>query len=211
MPNLSFISFRPSWSMKTQVGIYDSGPVNLFPMLPCATPKDHVGFLLAKTGFSHMLRDLKLKRRVSLYRIQCAESNFMSNGIEEDSCIDDEDDENCPIDCVREFKTDEEFLKVLAKAKKTNSLVVVDFYRTSCGSCKYIEQGFVKLCKGSGDQEGGVMFLKHNVIDEYDEQTEVAERLRIRVFATLVHWTAQHTVLCMNVWLLISLVHVSMR
>ncbi|KAG6747718.1 hypothetical protein POTOM_047608 [Populus tomentosa] len=98
--------------------------------------------------------------------------------------LSDEDDDLCPVDCVREFKTDEEFLRILEKAKETDSLVVVDFYRTSCGSCKYIEQGFAKLCKGSGDQEAAVTFLKHNVsisvIDEYDEQSEVAERLRIK-------------------------------
>ncbi|KAI6688121.1 hypothetical protein NL676_024949 [Syzygium grande] len=92
----------------------------------------------------------------------------------------DEDDDLCPVDCVREFKTDEEFFRILEKAKETNALVVVDFYRTSCGSCKYIEQGFAKICKGAGDQEASVIFLKHNVIDEYDEESEVAERLRIR-------------------------------
>ncbi|GAV78399.1 Thioredoxin domain-containing protein [Cephalotus follicularis] len=92
----------------------------------------------------------------------------------------EEDDELCPVECVKEFKTDEEFFKVVEKAKETNSLVVVDFFRTSCGSCKYIEQGFAKLCKGSGDEEASVIFLKHNVLDEYDEQSEVAERLRIK-------------------------------
>lgn len=76
---------------------------------------------------------------------------------------DEEDDDLCPVDCVREFKTDEEFLRILEKAKETNALVVVDFYRTSCGSCKYIEQGFSKLCKGAGDEEAAVIFLKHNV------------------------------------------------
>lgn len=93
----------------------------------------------------------------------------------------DEEEELCPVECVREFKTDEELLRILEKAKKTNTLVVVDFYRTSCGSCKYIEQGFSKLCKASGDDDVPVIFLKHNVIDEYDEQSEVAERLRIKV------------------------------
>ncbi|XP_019155834.1 PREDICTED: thioredoxin-like 4, chloroplastic [Ipomoea nil] len=92
----------------------------------------------------------------------------------------DDDDELCPVECVREFNTDEEFSRIMEKAKQTGALVVVDFYRTSCGSCKYIEQGFVKLCKGSGDEEAPVVFLKHNVLDEYDEQSEVAERLRIR-------------------------------
>ncbi|VVA12093.1 PREDICTED: thioredoxin [Prunus dulcis] len=92
----------------------------------------------------------------------------------------DEDDDLCPVECVREFKTDEELFRILETAKKRGSLVVVDFFRTSCGSCKYIEQGFSKLCKGAGNGEAGVIFLKHNVIDEYDEQSEVAERLRIK-------------------------------
>ncbi|KAM0968417.1 hypothetical protein ACFX2J_016681 [Malus domestica] len=92
----------------------------------------------------------------------------------------EDDDDVCPVECVREFSTDAEFSKILETAKETGALVVVDFYRTSCGSCKYIEQGFSKLCKGAGDGEAAVIFLKHNVIDEYDEQSEVADRLRIK-------------------------------
>ncbi|MCI08710.1 thioredoxin-like 4 chloroplastic-like, partial [Trifolium medium] len=98
----------------------------------------------------------------------------------------DEDDDVCPVECVREFKTDEEFGRILDKSKGTGSLVVVDFFRTSCGSCKYIEQGFAKLCRKSGSHDAPVIFLKHNVIDEYDEESEVAERLRIRVFISLL-------------------------
>lgn len=102
----------------------------------------------------------------------------MADGSPEE--LSDEDEELCPVECVREFKSDEEFLAILKRAKETNSLVVVDFYRTACGSCKYIEQGFAKLCRGSGEEEAAVIFLKHNVIDEYDEQSEVADRLRIK-------------------------------
>ncbi|XP_056684258.1 thioredoxin-like 4, chloroplastic isoform X2 [Spinacia oleracea] len=100
----------------------------------------------------------------------------------QDDVLDEEDEEEglCPVECVREFKTDEEFSRILEKAKKKNTLVVVDFYRTSCGSCKYIEKGFSKLCKASGSDDVPVIFLKHNVIDEYDEQSEVADRLRIK-------------------------------
>ncbi|XP_058786203.1 thioredoxin-like 4, chloroplastic [Vicia villosa] len=94
--------------------------------------------------------------------------------------VPDEDDDVCPVECVREFKTDEEFCKILEKSKGTETLIVVDFFRTSCGSCRYIEQGFAKLCKKSGSHDAPVMFLKHNVIDEYDEESEVADRLRIR-------------------------------
>ncbi|XP_037480128.1 thioredoxin-like 4, chloroplastic [Triticum dicoccoides] len=93
----------------------------------------------------------------------------------------EEEDESCPVECVTEFKTDEEFSRFLERSRATGALVVVDFFRPSCGSCKYIEQGFMKLCKGSGDHGSPVIFLKHNVIDEYDEQSEVADRLRIKV------------------------------
>ncbi|CAL5057591.1 unnamed protein product [Urochloa decumbens] len=95
--------------------------------------------------------------------------------------VEEDDDEFCPVDCVTEFKTDEEFRRHLDRSRVTGALVVVDFYRTSCGSCKYIEKGFMRLCKGSGDDGAPVVFLKHNVIDEYDEQSEVADRLRIKV------------------------------
>uniref|UniRef100_A0A2P2KLM4 Thioredoxin-like 4ic isoform X1 n=1 Tax=Rhizophora mucronata TaxID=61149 RepID=A0A2P2KLM4_RHIMU len=112
--------------------------------------------------------------------VKCGVDENSGDLSEKEKEEEEEEDDVCPVDCVREFKTDEEFSRILEKAKETGSLVVVDFYRTSCGSCKYIEQGLAKLCKLSGDQEAAVIFLKHNVIDEYDEQSEVAERLKIR-------------------------------
>ncbi|MCO5591737.1 hypothetical protein L7F22_045729 [Adiantum nelumboides] len=75
----------------------------------------------------------------------------------------DEDEDLCPVECVKEFKTRTELDEILETAKESNALVVVDFYKTACGSCKYIEQGFIKLCKGAGDDEAAVIFLKHNV------------------------------------------------
>ncbi|KAL4583555.1 hypothetical protein LXL04_008133 [Taraxacum kok-saghyz] len=124
---------------------------------------------LKEKGPSH-----NTKRAIIQYQqVQCT-----PNGHEPE--FSDEDEELCPVECVREIKKDEELISVLEKAKEANSLVVVDFYRTSCGSCKYIEQGFAKLCRGAGDDEAPVIFLKHNVIDEYDEQSDIAERLRIK-------------------------------
>ena len=79
------------------------------------------------------------------------------------SPVEDDDDEFCPVDCVTEFKTDEEFRRHLDRSRATGALVVVDFYRPSCGSCKYIEKRFMRLCKGSGDDGAPVVFLKHNV------------------------------------------------
>lgn len=112
------------------------------------------------------------------FKVCSSDVNSMVTGNDED--LVDDDDELCPVECVREFKTEEEFTRFLEKSKENESLVVVDFYKTACGSCKYIEQGFAKLCRGAGDQDAPVVFLKHNVVDEYDEQSEVAERLRIK-------------------------------
>ncbi|KAG6551393.1 hypothetical protein Mapa_007039 [Marchantia paleacea] len=69
----------------------------------------------------------------------------------------------------------------MGQAKEQGCLVVVDFFKPSYGSCKYIEKGFAKLCKGARNNDAHVMFLKHNIVDEYDEQSEVADRLSIKV------------------------------
>ncbi|CAI7741196.1 unnamed protein product [Closterium sp. NIES-53] len=89
--------------------------------------------------------------------------------------------DTCPAECVREIKSQKELDVILEHADRNNKLVVVDFFRTACGSCKYIEQGFAKLCRAEGDLGDPVIFLKHNVMDDYDEQSDIAEALRIKV------------------------------
>lgn len=66
----------------------------------------------------------------------------------------------------------------------SDALVVVDFYKTSCGACKYMMNGYFKLCKAtySADEHPHVIFLKHNVYDdEMGESTDLAHRLGIQV------------------------------
>ncbi|KAG9450988.1 hypothetical protein H6P81_010953 [Aristolochia fimbriata] len=174
--------------------IPNSELASLVPISVCKRQKCHSGVWLSNATILLAPKNLK----VGIFRanngIQAAE---YKGSLDEDlgkSSDEDEDDELCPVECVREFKTDKEFCKILEKAKETDTLVVVDFYRTACGSCKYIEQGFAKLCKKSGDQEAPVIFLKHNVIDEYDEQSEVAERLRIKT-VPLFHFYKKGTLL----------------
>lgn len=95
------------------------------------------------------------------YRKQKLEKVFlkeMGSDIESDN-----DEDLCPIECVREISKLSELEHVIEDSKSSGALVVVDFFRTSCGSCRYIERGFQKLCKGAGDGEASVVFLKHNV------------------------------------------------
>ncbi|KAH7282544.1 hypothetical protein KP509_35G035700 [Ceratopteris richardii] len=96
---------------------------------------------------------------------------------------DGEDEDLCPVECVKEFRTSAELSHILDVAREKNALVVVDFYRTSCGSCKYIEQGFIKLCKGAGDDEHSIIFLKHNVMAP--SSSEVAVFVILHVDTTI--------------------------
>ncbi|XP_043711735.1 thioredoxin-like 4, chloroplastic [Telopea speciosissima] len=158
-------------------GQLDHGAVCVVPSL--LHGRTHFGGCLVRSKIPSIMKSMNLDTHKTNSTFQPAD--FKGVPDENEGEVSDEDDELCPVECVREFKTDEEFFKFLEKGKETGSLVVVDFYRTACGSCKYIEQGFSKLCKGSGVHEAPIIFLKHNVIDEYDEQSEVAERLRIKV------------------------------
>ncbi|KAK9163299.1 hypothetical protein Syun_004201 [Stephania yunnanensis] len=156
-------------------GHFDSG-VNVIHIFHPG--RIHAEIRLCRSRIPSIMKNANMKHQKMNCSLGPVQVREVRDNFEDD--LSDEDDELCPVECVKEFKTNKEFFKILEKAKETNSLVVVDFYRTSCGSCKYIEQGFSKLCKGSGNQEAAVIFLKHNVIDEYDEQSEVAERLRIK-------------------------------
>ncbi|GLJ29499.1 hypothetical protein SUGI_0581500 [Cryptomeria japonica] len=104
----------------------------------------------------------------------------------EAEAIEAEAEISCPIHCVREVQSHREFEKVLNDAQEHNKLVVLDFYNTSCGSCKYILPQFIKLCKkGCGeecmvDDDLRVVFVKHNIRDQYDELTDLARFYSIR-------------------------------
>ncbi|CAI5493355.1 unnamed protein product [Closterium sp. Naga37s-1] len=64
----------------------------------------------------------------------------------------------CPVDCVREVRTMADLEAELLTAEQNMQLVVVDFYNSSCGSCRYILPKFIDLCKSGcqGDSECAV-------------------------------------------------------
>eukprot|EP01018_Ginkgo_biloba_P029033 Gb_18396 [translate_table: standard] len=149
----------------------------------CPLESVHMFPRLRHTCFeNHIIMKNKKSDRVKICAaLNAAEYRKMKAKRQVKLSDEEEDEDLCPVDCVKEFRSNAELNAILEGAKKTDSLVVVDFYRTACGSCKYIEQGFTKLCKGAGDKEASVVFLKHNVMDEYEEQSEVAEHLKIKV------------------------------
>eukprot|EP00897_Mesotaenium_endlicherianum_P007161 jgi/Mesen1/6473/ME000330S05491 len=93
----------------------------------------------------------------------------------------------CPVDCVREVRTLAEFEVELQEAEAAKEIVLVDFYNSACGACKYMLPLFIKMCKkGCGEacdvegHEGSVRYIKHNVRDDYDELTDLANMYKIR-------------------------------
>jgi hypothetical protein len=75
-----------------------------------------------------------------------------------------------PVSLLQVF-TPGEFQQAL-QAAGPRTLVVVDFFKSACGACKFIYPGFVKMCRDSTSQQQQqqeedssqpVVFLKHNV------------------------------------------------
>lgn len=158
MQRLGILDWQHNLSFRS-INLLDGEPAHT--LLSSLSFRSSSGSSHSKTRLCSNLRHADLNVTLQSLVRQCSEiQNAVHDNIEE---LLDEEDDLCPVECVREFKTDEEFSIILEKAKKAGSLVVVDFYRTACGSCKYIEQGFAKLCRGAGDEQAPVIFLKHNV------------------------------------------------
>eukprot|EP00898_Chlorokybus_atmophyticus_P000017 jgi/Chlat1/1015/Chrsp109S01444 len=128
------------------------------------------------------------QRRVAVAAIKIDRRQHLEQAYkrqQEDEALLAEADVTCPVECVREVRTCKEFDHVLEEAQAHNQLVVVDFYNSSCGACKYIAPQFVKLCKqtgGGGESDiDPVSFVKHNVRDEYDDLTDIAQLYGIKV------------------------------
>ena len=114
-------------------------------------------------------------------------ANKMKQKVEE---VEEEDDV-CPVECVEELSTIKDFRERVLLAEPT-TLIVLDLYKPSCGACKYIANGFAKLCKREGESEfknrkdeefvrKNVMFYKHNVVEDYDEEkTDLCRFLKVR-------------------------------
>ena len=128
-----------------------------------------LGFTFSPKGLSPA--EGRCKRRVAVpsallnaheYRKQQLEKVFLKE-MGSDTFESDDDEDLCPIECVREIYKLSELEQAIQDSKSHGGLVVVDFFRTSCGSCRYIEKGLQKLCKGAGNGEASVTFLKHNV------------------------------------------------
>lgn len=72
--------------------------------------------------------------------------------------------------------------------KAGSSLVVVCFYTRSCGACKALLQEFEHLCQEARAQQVRAVFARHNLLDEFDNWSDVSAWHKIRVVPTVVFY-----------------------
>lgn len=59
----------------------------------------------------------------------------------------------------------------------------------SCGSCKQVLQHCSQLCQENSQQKAGVLFLKHNVWNEFDDLTDVARMYKAKAVPSFIFLT----------------------
>jgi thiol-disulfide isomerase/thioredoxin len=150
---------------------------------PPSSPTSSLRSLWRATGHRASLPLPPLRGILDSYRAASA-----STEAGEDDDGDGHDADVCPVECVAAVAGVEGFDAALREAGPS-TLVVVDFYKTSCGACRYIAPGFVKLCKAAGSTTStapDVAFMKHNVDDDDGDggRSELAVREGVRAVPT---------------------------
>ncbi|CAL8465367.1 g4903 [Coccomyxa elongata] len=137
-------------------------------------PIRSTGFLRIRTS-QQRLQSIVARGILDTYRRDQAVAEAQRASKSEDRS----DEETCPAECVKDIFTVEDLDDALEGAGE-NTLVVVDFFKTACGSCRYIQPGFVKLCRASEERHSPVVFLRHNIFDEYEELSDLSQKFKIR-------------------------------
>lgn len=79
-----------------------------------------------------------------------------------------------------------------------NSVVVVFFYSKSCGACKQILSKFSRLCIQSQQEGADVVFLKHNVHNDFDYLTDIIRMYNIRTVPSFGFYAGSALVRCVR-------------
>ena len=59
----------------------------------------------------------------------------------------------------------------------------------SCGVCKEVLQYCGQLCQETSQQKAGVLFLKHNIWNEFDDLTDVARMYKAKAVPGFIFLT----------------------
>eukprot|EP00884_Botryococcus_braunii_P005042 jgi/Botrbrau1/14539/Bobra.0212s0006.1 len=84
--------------------------------------------------------------------------------------------DSCPLGCITEVRSLQHLDFLIECAGP--SVLIIAFYSRSSGTCKAMLDYFAELCREASQQKSGVLFLKHNLRDDFDNLTEVARMYR---------------------------------
>ncbi|KAL3136336.1 hypothetical protein ABBQ38_005599 [Trebouxia sp. C0009 RCD-2024] len=70
-----------------------------------------------------------------------------------------------------------------------SAIVLLYLYSKSCGSCKEVLRHCSQLCHENSQQKGGVLFLKHNIWNDFDDLTDVARMYKAKAVPSFIFLT----------------------
>ncbi|DBB01395.1 hypothetical protein WJX77_003280 [Trebouxia sp. C0004] len=70
-----------------------------------------------------------------------------------------------------------------------SAIVLLYFYSKSCGTCKEVLQHCSQLCQENSHQRAGVLFLKHNIWNDFDDLTDVARMYKAKAVPSFIFLT----------------------
>lgn len=59
-------------------------------------------------------------------------------------------------------------------------LVILALHSPSCGVCKEVFRGYEQICRESHSQRARIIFLSHDVVDEFDSASDIARYYSIK-------------------------------
>ena len=59
----------------------------------------------------------------------------------------------------------------------------------SCGTCKEVLRHCGQLCQETSQQRAGVLFLKHNIWNDFDDLTDVARMYKAKAVPSFIFLT----------------------
>ena len=81
--------------------------------------------------------------------------------------------------------------------------LVIPLYRLqSCGTCKEVLRHCSQLCLENSQQKAGVLFLKHNIWNDFDDLTDVARMYKAKAVPSFIFLTGGAMVSCLRAYLL---------
>ena len=73
--------------------------------------------------------------------------------------------------------------------RRVDLALILHLCLQSCGTCKEVLQHCSKLCHETSQQKAGVLFLKHNIWNDFDDLTDIARMYKTKAVPSFIFLT----------------------